>query len=158
GTLWDGLACFHGFLLAWARARMERAETEERERLGRKADLDHAALERASSRLASVLAAVPVREGAMAGAEPPLLASCRLVGAVLGVEIQTPRETAAGSRQGDLLQRICAASRIRQRRVILRGDWWRRDNGPLVAFRVLDETQKTRRAVALLPTSPRSYE
>jgi NHLM bacteriocin system ABC transporter ATP-binding protein len=157
--VWEGLACFHGLLLAWARARMTRAAAEERERLGRKADLDRAALEKASARLASVLAAVPLHEGALAGrAEPPLLASCRLVGAVLGVEIQVPPESSSAARQGDLLQRICAASRIRQRRVILRDDWWRRDNGPLVAFRVLDEAQKTRRAVALLPTSPRSYE
>ncbi len=158
GSLWDGLALFHGFFLAWARARMEKTAAEERERLGRKAELDRASLERASSRLASVLAAVPVREGALGGAESPLLASCRLVGTALGVEIQRPPESETASRQGDLLQRICAASRIRQRRVILRGDWWRRDNGPLVAFRVLDEAQKTRRAVALLPTSPRSYE
>lgn len=158
GEVWDALARFQGFLLAWTRVRMDRAAEEERERLGRKADLDRAALEKASTRLASVLAAVPVREAAMAGAEPPLLASCRLVGAALGVEIQTPPESGSAARQGDLLQRICLASRIRHRRVILRDDWWRRDNGPLVAFRVLDEAQKTRRAVALLPTSPHSYE
>ena len=42
--------------------------------------------------------------------------------------------------------------------MILRDDWWRRDNGPLVAFLVLDEEPKARRPVALLPTSPRSYE
>lgn len=158
GRIWEGLEQFHGFLLSWARARMDKAAAEERERLGRKADLDRAALQKASARLASVLTAVPLREGAMAGAESPLLASCRLVGTVLGVEIQAPPESSSASRQGDLLQRICAASRIRQRRVILRDDWWRRDNGPLVAFRILDEAQKTRRAVALLPTSPRSYQ
>jgi len=154
--IWTALARFHAFLLAWARTRSEAAEAEERERLGRKAELDRAALERASTRLASVLTDVPAREVG-ARAEPPLLASCRLVGEALGVEIQVPPEAGA-SRQRDLLERICTASRIRQRRVILRDDWWRRDNGPLVAFRVLDEAQKTRRAVALLPTSPHSYE
>ncbi|HYU34606.1 MAG TPA: NHLP bacteriocin export ABC transporter permease/ATPase subunit, partial [Thermoanaerobaculia bacterium] len=156
--IWDGLEGFHGFLLSWARERMERTAAEERGRLVRKADLDRASLQKASTRLASVLAAVPVHEAAFAAGGSPLLASCRLVGAALGVEIQSPPESSAGSRQGDLLQRICAASRIRQRRVILRDDWWRRDNGPLVAFRVLDEVEKTRQAVALLPTSPHSYE
>lgn len=156
--VWEGLARFLGLLLAWHRDRMDRAEQQERERLGRKADLDRSALEKASARLASVLATVPVREAALNGAEPPLLASCRLVGEVLGVEIRTPPESGPASRQGDLLQQICIASRIRQRRVILRDDWWRRDAGPLVAFRVLDEVQKTRRAVALLPTSPRTYD
>lgn len=159
GEIWQGLARFHGILLAWVRSRVEKAEQDERERLGRKADLDRAALEKASVRLASVLEAVPAREAAIAGTvKSPLLASCQLVGEALGIEIRTPPEAGPGSRQGDLLQRICTASRIRQRRVILRDSWWRRDNGPLVAFRALDEEQKTRRAVALLPTSARSYE
>jgi len=156
--IWEGLACFHGFLLSWARERMETSADEERGRLTRKADLDRAVLQKASTRLASVLAAVPAHEGAIAEAGSPLLAACRLVGRALGVEIQSPPESSAASRQGDLLQRICTASRIRQRRVILREDWWRRDNGPLVAFRILDEVERTRQAVALLPTSPRSYE
>lgn len=159
-ALQEGLSRFHGLFLAAIRARVEKSEQEERERLARKADLDRAALETAYSRLASVLEPVAARRvgGAAGSAESPLLASCRLVGEVLGVEIRKPPEQGAGSRQGDLLGRICAASRIRHRRIILRGEWWRRDNGPLIAFRVLDEQQKIKQAVALLPTSPRSYE
>jgi ATP-binding cassette subfamily C protein len=88
----------------------------------------------------------------------PLLAACRLVGQAQGIVIRSRPETQGGIRQGDLLTRICEASRVRARRVILREDWWRRDNGPLVAFRTLDEERKVRRPVALLPTSPRSYE
>jgi NHLM bacteriocin system ABC transporter ATP-binding protein len=161
--LQEGLARFHGLFLAAVRARVEKTEQEERERLGRKAGLDRSALETAYSRLASVLEPVAARHAAgtagLAGSgEPPLLASCRLVGEAIGVEIRKPPEQGAGSRQGDLLGRICAASRIRHRRIILRGEWWRRDNGPLIAFRVLDEQQKIKQAVALLPTSPRSYE
>ena len=64
----------------------------------------------------------------------------------------------AGGKLEDRLTRICAASRVRSRRVILRGDWWTRDNGPLVAFRALDPEQKVKRPVALLPLSTRSYE
>ena len=40
--------------------------------------------------------------------------------------------------------------------MILRGDWWRRDNGPLVGFLVLDPEQKIKRPVALLPASAAS--
>ena len=42
--------------------------------------------------------------------------------------------------------------------MILRDDWWRRDNGPLVGFLTLDPEQKIKRPVALLPLSSRSYE
>ena len=42
--------------------------------------------------------------------------------------------------------------------MILRDDWWRRDNGPLVGFLALDPEQKDKRPVALLPVSARSYE
>src|SRR6185369_10990167 len=49
-------------------------------------------------------------------------------------------------------------ARVRTRRVILRADWWTRDNGPLVAFRALDPEQKIKSPVALLPLSTHSYE
>jgi ATP-binding cassette subfamily C protein len=157
GHLWDGLARFHGFLLAWARARMEKDEREERERLGRKADLDRATLRGAYARLASVLRPREPGGGGIEETSEPLLAACRLVGQVQGIAIRS-RPGPQGTGQGDRVARICEASRVRSRRVILREDWWRRDNGPLVAFRTLDEERKVRRPVALLPTSPRSYE
>ncbi|HEX3130137.1 MAG TPA: NHLP bacteriocin export ABC transporter permease/ATPase subunit, partial [Thermoanaerobaculia bacterium] len=61
-------------------------------------------------------------------------------------------------RQGDLLTRICEASRVRARRIILREDWWRRDNGPLVGFRTVEGDPKAKEPVALIPASARSYE
>jgi hypothetical protein len=41
---------------------------------------------------------------------------------------------------------IAASSGFRTRRVLLAGDWWRRDNGPMLAFRIEDKTP-----VALIP-------
>ncbi|HVT18280.1 MAG TPA: NHLP bacteriocin export ABC transporter permease/ATPase subunit [Thermoanaerobaculia bacterium] len=156
--LWQGLARFHDLCLAAFVMESERAERQERERLRRKTALDRATLNGAYEQLASVLR--PAANGAGTGTGDslePLLAACRLVGQVQGITIRARPEGCLGARQGDLLAQICAASRIRFRRVILRDDWWRHDNGPVVAFRHLDDEGKARRAVALLPASPRSY-
>ncbi|HEV8578616.1 MAG TPA: NHLP bacteriocin export ABC transporter permease/ATPase subunit [Thermoanaerobaculia bacterium] len=156
--LWQGLARFHAICLLYVALLSERAELQERERLGRKVDLDRTTLRGAYARLASVLQPLSHDGTALAATDEPLLAAAQLVGQAQGIAIRTLPEWQQEARRGDRLAQICAASRVRSRRVILRDDWWRRDNGPLVAFRVLDAEQKVQRPVALLPTSARSYE
>jgi ATP-binding cassette subfamily C protein len=158
GGLWEGLARFHGLCLGYVALQLERGEQQERERLGRKADLDRATLRGAYTRLASVLRPLGGGGSVLEETSDPLLAACRLAGESQGIVIRTQAEAQVGARQGDLLTRICEASRVRARRVILRDDWWRRDNGPLVAFRTLDDERKVQRPVALLPVSAHGYE
>jgi NHLM bacteriocin system ABC transporter ATP-binding protein len=152
------LTRFHEMFLTYVSLWLERSRQDERTRLERKAGLDRVTVGAAYSRLAAVLTGQPHLDVELDEAAEPLLGACRLVGQAQGIRFRPPLESAAGARQRDRLAAICAASRVRYRRVILRGDWWRHDNGPLVAFRFLDPEQKQRRAVALLPTSPRSYE
>ncbi len=156
--LWQGLAHFHAVCLRYVALLAERAELQERERLGRKVDLDRSTLRGAYARLAAVLQPLSGDGTTLAVTADPLLAATQLVGQAQGIAIHSLPEWQQGARQGDRLAQICEASRVRSRRVILRDDWWRRDNGPLVAFRVLDSEQKIHRPVALLPTSARSYE
>jgi NHLM bacteriocin system ABC transporter ATP-binding protein len=158
GDLWRGLARFHQLLLAGVALQNGRSQSQERERLGRRVDLDSALMRGAYARLASLLQPRSRDGDALDETGEPLLAACQLVAQSQGIVLRVNPERLPGARQGDLLARICAASRIRSRRVILRDDWWRHDNGPLVAFRALDAEQKIRRPVALLPTSPRSYD
>lgn len=158
GGDWQGaLVRFHSLFLAHVALRFERSLKDERVRLERKADLDRRTLGSAYSRLASVLTRLPHREMEPDEISEPLLSACRLVGQPLGISFRPAIEVVGGGRKSDQLAAICSASRVRHRRVILRDDWWRHDNGPLLAFRVLGEKQKPR-AVALLPTSTRSYE
>jgi ATP-binding cassette subfamily C protein len=157
GDLWQGLARFHDLCLRYVALQTERAGQRERERLDRKVELDRATLGGAYARLVSVLRPLSLGGAALEETADPLLAAARLAGEAQGIAIRTLPEWQAGPRQGDRLAQICAASRVRSRQVILRGDWWRHDNGPLVAFRFLDAEQKVRRPVALLPASPRSY-
>ncbi|MBW8879005.1 MAG: NHLP bacteriocin export ABC transporter permease/ATPase subunit [Acidobacteria bacterium] len=160
GELWPALARFHDLLLAGIALQREKTERLDRERLGRKRDLDRSVLRGAYARLGSVLQPSSRAGAGLAEESNPLLAACRLVGEAQGIEIRDRPEGQPAGKQGDRLAQICNASRIRSRRVILRDDWWRRDNGPLVAFQTPPndpDGPKARHPVALLPTSPRSY-
>jgi len=158
GGLWEGLERFHRLVLTAVDLTLAEIEDAERRRLGQKADLDRRAMRRAYARLASVLNPL-VEERAESGeASDPLLAACRLVAEAQHLEVRKPPPTSREENPHHRLARICAASRLRHRRVILRDDWWRRDNGPLLAFRAAETEGENGRPVALLPLSPTRYE
>lgn len=128
----------------------QREPAGDQQRLQARAELDSNIMAGALRRLASVLSAPGVADVGPR-AKDPLLAACQAVGAVLGIDIQRPSESGPPPR--DPLENIARASRVRLRRVALRGAWWKEDNGPLVAY-VADG----RRPVALLPAGAGSYE
>jgi len=151
------LAGFQNKILARVEERRSRGAELERERAALRQERDRTMLGEAYARLGSVLVSPKAR------AEPPvaaeaLLAACQRVGSVLGIEVRDRPEGESATRQGDRLAQICAASRIRSRRVLLRDDWWRRDNGPLVAFVAPSEDPRVRQPVALIPSSVRGYD
>lgn len=94
----------------------------------------------------SAEAAVEVPAGARRRrvfSDTALLAAVRVVAEAAGMEVRAamdpnPREHP--------LKAIAAASGFRVRGVSLSGDWWRRDNGALVAYRLEDQSP-----IALIP-------
>jgi ATP-binding cassette subfamily C protein len=63
--------------------------------------------------------------------QDPVLEAMRVAAECLGVAVRP----AQGPRQdSDQVREIADASGLRTRTVLLRGHWWRADNGPLVAF------------------------
>jgi NHLM bacteriocin system ABC transporter ATP-binding protein len=74
-----------------------------------------------------------------------LLAACSLVGNAQGIVVRSPRASALRSAR-DPLEAIARASKIRTRRVVLSGDWWRNDPGPLLGL-----LKEGHQPVALLP-------
>jgi ATP-binding cassette subfamily C protein len=158
GALWEGLDRFHRLLFAYADHLREEDAGHQRARLQHKAELDRRTMEAAHGRLAAVL-------GARAGAAVPLeadtdalLEACRRIGQVQGIEFRKPPEAPAALPPRQQLARLAAASRVRHRRVLLRDDWWRRDGGPLVAFRPPANAGERSRPVALLPSSATRYQ
>ncbi|WP_228038593.1 NHLP bacteriocin export ABC transporter permease/ATPase subunit [Nodosilinea sp. LEGE 06152] len=85
--------------------------------------------------------------------ESPLLAAAGAVGKTLGVSIQPPAPSEHTGRHQEPLDAIARASQLRLRRVLLRGQWWTQDSGPLVAY-----TRQDRIPVALLPLSGSRYQ
>jgi NHLM bacteriocin system ABC transporter ATP-binding protein len=149
---WAGLDHFHAVVLDGVARDSALEQEARRRRLDARAAHDRAGVAGALGSLAAVLDATP--PAALTAAHDPLLAVCRLVGAALEAGIhEPPPVSATGQARHDPVEGITRASRLRKRRVALRGPWWRQDNGPLVAFLADDK-----RPVALLPTSPTSYE
>lgn len=159
GTVWEGLERFHELVLDLVEQVLSRLEDSDRKRLVERRERDLKLMDAAAGRLASVLVPAARRGTTSEASGDPLVRACRLIGDQLGVEVVEPPESARAARRSHHLNRICAASRLRYRQIILRDDWWRRDNGPLVGFRL---GEKDPRAfgppIALLPTSPGSYD
>ena len=83
----------------------------------------------------------------------PVLQACRLVGHALGLEVRTAVDGDEELAYEDHVTAIANASGFRTRLVALRDDWWRRDQGPLLA-----QLAEGRNPVAVLPTSPTSNQ
>lgn len=82
-----------------------------------------------------------------------LLLAVGAVGRAMGIEIRPPARSEDPTRVKDPLEAIVRASRIRTRRVILRGAWWQFDSGAILAYTAQDE-----RPLALLPVAGNHYE
>ncbi len=82
-----------------------------------------------------------------------LLIAAGAVGKAMGIEIRPPARSEDPTRVKDPLEAIARSSRIRTRRIILRGAWWQFDSGAILAYTAQDE-----RPVALLPVTGNHYE
>ena len=153
--LWRGLDLFHRVLCQCEFINKKLAVVDEFNRLKSKAEYAEAAREEALRDIALVLEQ-PVHERAAALIKEegdPTFVACQLVGEALGM---TVRDHPEANKQAGFDLRVGAigrASRFRTRVVALRDDWWRHDQGPLLA-----KVEKTDEPLALLPTGPSSYE
>jgi ABC-type bacteriocin/lantibiotic exporter with double-glycine peptidase domain len=165
GELWPALERYHSQVLALIAERRAASGARDRMRQERKTALDREMLEGAYSTLAAVLTPRPELAAALPEAvAEPLAAVCKLVAEAQGIAFAVRPLPESGVRRGDHLAGLCAAARVRYRRVILRGDWWRREYGPLVGYLLppapppapaVEPAQP--RPVALLPTGRRGY-
>ncbi len=136
----DGLAAFHRFAAASIAATLTEHDRVAQQRLETRAALDAKTMSGAIQRLALV-----GRRKARAAASPdaaPLVAAFAAVADRLGVPLNLPR---VDLRQKTLPQ-LARLTGFGFRRVLLRDDWWRRDNGPLIGH-----VAETHLPVALLP-------
>jgi len=154
-ALWDGLNLFHQAVCEYEFVNKRLALVDEVQRLDIKAKQSEAARGAAYDAIGAVLAGKNVEptDVGQSGSAEPVLAACRLVGHAGGIRVKTPAESRAQRTFEDNLAAIATASRFRTRRVVLRGEWWKRDQGALLAI-----LEKGGQPVAILPKGPRAYE
>jgi NHLM bacteriocin system ABC transporter ATP-binding protein len=145
-----GLGRFHTCLFHSIQLSNTRQQQVELLRLADREQLNQQLTLATLETLAGTLPSAQQRYGS---AGDPLLLVVGAVGRFLGMEIRPPAISDRVGVTQDPLAAIVRASRLRKRRVLLRGDWWKQDNGALVAY-----TKDDQQPIALLPTKNHSYE
>ncbi|MEP0919099.1 NHLP bacteriocin export ABC transporter permease/ATPase subunit [Leptolyngbya sp. DQ-M1] len=146
----SSLAVFHAVVFD-AIACLEQQEAQsELQRFAEKERLNQQVTESAFGELASIL--IPKQKRSFFEGDA-LLIAMGAIGRSLNIEIRPPAKSENLSRLKDPLEAIVRSSRIRSRRVLLRGDWWRQDAGALLAYRKADQSP-----VTLLPIRGARYD
>jgi NHLM bacteriocin system ABC transporter ATP-binding protein len=128
------LNAFHRASLEALVLRRQTLENTEAVRLQIKSESRSATVSRALHQLGSVLQIEADMDAVAPQAGLDALAACRAIGRELGVEMCTPKGfVATGDPVADVGS-IGRASGVRYREVKLTGEWWKQDNGPLLAF------------------------
>ncbi len=144
-----GLGRFHTCLFHSIQLSNTRQQQVELSRLADRGQLNQQLTLATLEALAGTLPAAQQRYNSVGD---PLLLVVGAVGRFLQVEIRPPAISDRAAVTQDPLAAIVRASRLRKRRVLLRGRWWEQDNGALVAY-----TKDDQQPIALLPAN-HSYE
>ena len=159
GELWTSFFGFHRLAVRCSLRLMEEraarhAERQRRRESERRKTLSLAFTDLVTLQEASAESGVPLPPDINGATDADRLsATCRLVGARLGISLAASSNHDA-ARPADPVAAVARASGVRVRRVLLRDRWWTGDSGPLLGRTAGDAP----RWVALLPTSPRTYE
>ncbi|MEO8304961.1 MAG: NHLP bacteriocin export ABC transporter permease/ATPase subunit [Betaproteobacteria bacterium] len=151
GEYWLGVSEYQRLAIRHALHALDRQSSEEAARLHFKAEQAAKVMHEALSRFVGVVQGA--RDLPVELSNDPLLAACELIGRRIGVAFRAPPTRTHAAAGIDPLQEIADASAVRTRAVALKGEWWRDDNGPLLAFHA-----ETRAPYALLPLMDRRYE
>jgi NHLM bacteriocin system ABC transporter ATP-binding protein len=131
--------------------QLDQQEEEERaQRFQDRQRLNQKVSERA---IGDLTAAFRSKSGQFDPSGADLLVAAGAVGHALGIDIRPPARSEDLERVKDPLDAIARASRIRTRRVILAGEWWKADCGAVLAY-----TAEEERPVAILPKGAHAYE
>lgn len=151
GELWDNLDRFHHLVAHIVRNIRRRGLALESERLEAKASANRGIFQHALSEIGGVLMGGESAARAPGLSGNALLEAMMLVGHAAGIRIVAPRQRDERRLETPLAD-IARHSHIRVRRVVLLEDWYRRDNGPLLAF-----LGPEKHPVALLPDGIDAY-
>ncbi|WP_434748719.1 NHLP bacteriocin export ABC transporter permease/ATPase subunit [Paenibacillus amylolyticus] len=147
----QGLYAFHQLVASRLNVLLMKERLQEHERLILRTEHDDSLMDHALKRLLAVTGRDQQQEVVFNSADPLFMAS-RIVGEYASIAIKPVVRKLKTNSQRSPIQEIAEASGVRSRQVILKGDWWKEDNGPLLAF-----MEQSREPVALIPASAGSY-
>jgi NHLM bacteriocin system ABC transporter ATP-binding protein len=146
----EGIRLFHAITMSFLALKHQTIANRHRELMEKRAAADTAAVHSAFLQLTAPIQKVQSSVASADTCRNPALLACEVVGKHLGLQIKPPLEMLNGSRVADPLNSIARASGIRIRSVALKGNWWKQNAGPFIAF-----VEKGNKAVALLPQAGR---
>ena len=110
-----------------------RRETREIERLKVKRENDIKLMDGSIRKLADVVQMADTPEPVVVGLDP-LFAACQRIGKVLDLTFVEHPDAKSERGRINPLTDISKASRVRYRQVVLKGQWWEKDQGPLLIY------------------------
>ena len=148
-NLTHSLYWFHYYLLHYLDLLITRLKEEEFQRFQQRKQLNVQVKEAALGQLTGILNSQNAeffQEGT------PLLIVAGALGKAQGIKILPPGQSEDLSRVKDPLDAIARASQFKTRQVLLVGEWWKQENGPLLTYTLEENTP-----VALLPDAGNKY-
>jgi NHLM bacteriocin system ABC transporter ATP-binding protein len=132
GKFLEAVALHQGFVLNWLASAVEQTVVEEQAKLEARVEQSLVLTREAFQKLLSVVTDSNDSKGSQTKRDS-CMAACQAIGRQAAIEFHMPHAAEAATMDRDPIAAIAAASRVRYRRVALKGDWWTGDNGPLVA-------------------------
>lgn len=139
---WESVMAFHHQAIDGVAANLKQNLHSEWERLQDKNTADLTKVEQAFSQLAATWGTTSAIPYSRRDNRDPILAACQLLSSIQQISIVPHPQTDPEGKYSHTQQveRIAQASRVRIRKVVLQGEWWNKDSGPMVAF--LEENKK----------------
>jgi NHLM bacteriocin system ABC transporter ATP-binding protein len=133
-ALGDTLDHFHRCAAACIRERLRQTADQENQRLVRRTSLTRSRAMNIFDRLSAIIIRPSAHVESTIDASDTLLSACRIATEDLQTPIVAPATRLSSEQTFTDVVEIARASRLRVRRIQLRGDWWEHNVGKLVAW------------------------
>ena len=150
---WQGLQDFHTLAMSGFVEKRRSSLEFDQKRAQVQDAAESRSLQNTILRLASPMSTLAEVSESDDTCQDSVFLACEMIGKRLGIRIKQAPDMLRGLPVADPVAAVARASGVRIRRVMLKGEWWKQDNGPLLAFR-----GEAKRAVAVLPASARTAE
>jgi ATP-binding cassette subfamily C protein len=150
--LWRAIDQFHLSVASCVREYLTRDVERETQRLVLRSELTTAQTLESFDRLSDVVVQRPNHVELVTESGDPLFTACRMVAEAVRAPFVVPPRPALVQREFAGVVEIARTARLRVRRTLLRGEWWKQDAGPLVAWH-----GEERNPVALIRRGKRRY-